>query len=149
MKISSKIFSAILDWNVNGLLNKNRNVGNPTNCSAICGLRSTVRCGMLSCEILGTAVTCSGVEHLQDFQQLVPHLRHRYTEDLHEGREMPTICSTVWPMGPAPEAAAPPLSSSTLSWSTGCWVVPERRRVVHFVHIHPSLPSSGAVRCGA
>ena len=37
-------------------------VGTSTNCSASCGSKRTVRCGMASCEILGTSINCSGTE---------------------------------------------------------------------------------------
>ena len=42
---------------------RDKTVGTSTNCSVICGRRksrSTKRCWILSCEILGTSVTCSG-----------------------------------------------------------------------------------------
>ena len=60
-------------------------VGTSTNCSAICGSLRTVRSGMESCKILGTAITCLGIvesEALKKFISWSTKMRHRYIEDL-------------------------------------------------------------------
>ena len=85
-------------------------VGTSTNCSASCGSK-TVQCGMESCGILGTAMTCSGIA---------------VSRSLRTSTSWSTICGTVTSRSrqAAPRRAAEPALAGPRGWTRPVGRVP-------------------------
>ena len=78
-------------------------VGTSTNCSGSCGSKRTVRCGMASCEILGTAMTCSGIA---------------VSKSLRTSTSWSTICST----GASRSSTGTGTKDSIICSAVCCWI---------------------------
>ena len=111
---------------------KKGNVGTSTNCSASCGSQRTVRCGMASCEILGTSITCSGTELSKSLSTSTSWSTICGTgasrSSIGTGTKDSIICSAVcrWirscgPRGSTRPVGRNPPGSSSKSWKSYGW----------------------------
>ena len=136
---------------------KKGTVGTSTNCSASCGSQRTVRCGMASCEILGTSITCSGTELSKSLSTSTSWSTICGTgasrSSIGTGTKDSIICSAVcrWirscgPRGSTRPVGRNPPGSSSKSWKSSGWgggVV--RNLAVYFV-LALLLPGPGHLR---